>query len=159
MSRVGSWRLGVVLGVMCLAAGCIREPWVEVDVAVRVPREVQAMYSEAMRGLVVVRLEAGSFDDHQVFAVLCDPTSETLGLEGTMGGIGCVGPGAVTAWVEQPDVDEEPPHCDLEQSPYNGSNDEPPGGSAKGSEDVFAAANHSGCRSGYDAVELTVQLP
>jgi len=159
MSRVRLRRLVVVIGVTCLAAGCIREPWVEVDVEVRVPRAVQAMYSEAVRGLVVVRLEAGSFDDRKVFAVLCDPTDEVLEVDGTMGGVGCVGRGAVTAWVEQADIQEEPPPCDLELGPYHGSNDEPPGGSAKGSEDVFVAANHSGCRSGYDAVDLTVQFP
>ena len=84
---------------------------------------------------------------------------EPLVLDGTLGGIGCVGKGAVTAWVEQHDVDEAPPDCDLGQTPYHGSNAEPPGGSAKGTEEVFAAANHSGCRSGYDAVELTIEFP
>ena len=150
------WKTLPMLTLLGLA-GCDQE--IVVDVTVSVPAAIQARYSRAAPGRLMVGMEIPkSSVGWYSLAVLCDPSDGPLVASLRYEGIGCAKAGTVRAWIVPVPAGEAAP-CGVATTRFDAAS-APDAQSVQGSAPVFAEQTGSaGCSSGSDRVAITLASP
>ncbi|HEY3449456.1 MAG TPA: hypothetical protein VGK67_24085 [Myxococcales bacterium] len=147
----------LALALLCLA-GCEEE--IAVDVKVTVPVEVQALYSKAAPGRLLVGMDVPkSSVGWYSLGVLCEPAGLPLVANLHHEGRGCAKAGTVRAWIVPATEPAAQLSCGLATTRFDSAT-AATAATPQGSAAVFPEATEgAGCSSGKARVEIVLARP